>query len=47
MIKEIRVSIVISGENVTEDLVSDALIDMCESKGWQMGGGVEEIKEEP
>lgn len=45
--KEIQVSICISGEGARVDTVNDALIDLCESKGWLMGGGVEEYKAQP
>jgi hypothetical protein len=43
--KEIKVEICISGEGISEDKVTDALIDLCESKGWEMGGGVTELEE--
>ena len=42
--KEIKVEICISGEEISEDQVTDALIDICESKGWEMGGGVTELQ---
>ena len=32
--KEIKVEICISGEEISEDKVTDSLIDICESKGW-------------
>ena len=41
---EIKVSIVISADVISESEVCDALIELCESKEWEMGGGVEEIK---
>lgn len=41
--KEIQVSMVFSGENITENELNDLLIDLAESKGWSVGGGLNTI----
>lgn len=45
-VREIAVDIVISGTDVTEDIVHAAIVELVEKKSWKMGGIVKELTQD-